>query len=892
MGKRNPRERYALNNIDAGSQRYIEDLRRYNDYYGPTQTYLRENPEEKINLDNRSSRRSIFEDYDNAPTLDSEKTWFQKAGEKVTNVASNVYDDILNSNRMFMNRLIEQFIDGDLNNVREAQEEQEDLNRILEYKNLHKRLRSLKQHPQFDERGRRIDPRKYEQEINEIEQKIKQYDDYFMGEGRSHTVIAQQMFDTSKMDVFDTAYANSLYVTKDVDRTNQLDGSFGGVLNYLTQGIKNISSVAGGAIDWLTTTGAQGINNLFGNGDSVNGYKTGEVIKSLDPRNKEDRMFLDKLYKGSFLNVGDVVESIDEQKIKSWQEYNQRRINEFTANLRSHQQFSKDGKLFGIDIYDPEDIPQQFKDEQQKFGQSLIDYLNPYKALIYTFPEVASTVGMMKYQVGAMGIDGLMQYVARRAPVWAIGGKGKFLQGVGNVATSALGRYGMESTAVGAGIWAAERSRRTETGLEAINAIGARVSQAIEDGGGDVQRIVDAVNEKGSKMGIDTSGWTLDRIVNFAIAYNLDVGDSVFDKAKDDARKGINKLINSNNALAVIDYLQAFPFMQYSGSAIKSWAAGMFERNAGKYGPIMPTLTAVEKSKPIMQAVNDATIGRLANKFIKDGAVKKGLYIKHAGEWGLKKIPLIAGESFSEGLEEVNQELLQSKYQRGLYDTYNKAPNMLDINEVFDNANLSFEGIAAYFGITPWDPELNVENVQKAFHIGAATSGMFAGMLRAATNIIPSDHPNVRNLVAQLKSDKQISNIVANYYNQVQDQKHLELFFDAFTKAGMDRSRLQKSLSDLRDAVDEQNTLVRKDFIDSDIQLMNAAWALFKNDKLNKVLKTNGIQKYGDLHKQIVIDGAAAIVEEQKNINRYIVEPENGTIPSGNNETWLYCEEE
>ena len=33
-------------------------------------------------------------------------------------------------------------------------------------------------------------------------------------------------------------------------------------------------------------------------------------------------------------------------------------------------------------------------------------------------------------------------------------------------------------------------------------------------------------------------------------------------------------------------------------------------------------------------------------------------------------------------------------------------------------------------------------------------------------------------------------------------------------------------------------------------------------------------------------------LEEQKNINRYIVEPENGTIPNGNNETWLYCEEE
>jgi hypothetical protein len=43
------------------------------------------------------------------------------------------------------------------------------------------------------------------------------------------------------------------------------------------------------------------------------------------------------------------------------------------------------------------------------------------------------------------------------------------------------------------------------------------------------------------------------------------------------------------------------------------------------------------------------------------------------------------------------------------------------------------------------------------------------------------------------------------------------LFFDAFTKAGVDRSRLTKALTDLRNGVDEQNTVVRKEFVDSDI---------------------------------------------------------------------------
>jgi hypothetical protein len=65
------------------------------------------------------------------------------------------------------------------------------LQKILDYRALHEQLRNLKNHPQFDEYGFRVDPKKYEQEIINIEQKIKEYDDYFMGEGRSHTVIAQ-----------------------------------------------------------------------------------------------------------------------------------------------------------------------------------------------------------------------------------------------------------------------------------------------------------------------------------------------------------------------------------------------------------------------------------------------------------------------------------------------------------------------------------------------------------------------------------------------------------------------------------------------------------------------------------------------------------------------------
>jgi hypothetical protein len=151
-----------------------------------------------------------------------------------------------------------------------------------------------------------------------------------MGEGRSHTVIAQQMFDTNKMDALDKAYINSRYITKDVDRTDYLDGSIGGLFRQIGANVKNALSVTEGAVDWAVSSVGQGIANIIGDGDSANGYKTGEVVKSMDLNDRGDAQFLYKLYKG---NHPDIARSIDDNKIKQWQEYNNRRIEEINAEL-------------------------------------------------------------------------------------------------------------------------------------------------------------------------------------------------------------------------------------------------------------------------------------------------------------------------------------------------------------------------------------------------------------------------------------------------------------------------------------------------------------------------------------------------------------------------------
>jgi hypothetical protein len=75
---------------------------------------------------------------------------------------------------------------------------------------------------------------------------------------------------------------------------------------------------------------------------------------------------------------------------------------------------------------------------------------------------------MMKNQMYAMGANGLLGYLARKAPVWAIGGSGKALAYAGKGLASGLGQAVMQGAAVGSGVLAARESRRIETGLEAI----------------------------------------------------------------------------------------------------------------------------------------------------------------------------------------------------------------------------------------------------------------------------------------------------------------------------------------------------------------------------------------------------------------------------------------
>jgi hypothetical protein len=76
---------------------------------------------------------------------------------------------------------------------------------------------------------------------------------------------------------------------------------------------------------------------------------------------------------------------------------------------------------------------------------------------------------------------------------------------------------------------------------------------------------------------------------------------------------------------------------------------------------------------------------------------------------------------------------------------------------------------------------------------------------------------------------------------------------------------MEESLQFVKDAVDEQNTLVKKEDVENDIDLMKAVWYMYhENEEFNKALDDRNIYRGGAYHREAVIQGAKHIVDAQR----------------------------
>jgi len=163
------------------------------------------------------------------------------------------------------------------------------------------------------------------------------------------------------------------------------------------------------------------------------------------------------------------------------------------------------------------------------------------------------------------------------------------------------------------------------------------------------------------------------------------------------SRKGIQKLVNNNNALAYTDYIQTFPYMSYSGNVLRAignqfvnsgpaWMrVGLrTDKNVGlmqKIKSIGPNLkndyniakrasfmnapvdiygkTMYDKVEPHARALFGGLISSASRKLIQKDMPRAGLMLKHGAKWLTPDLRKLLPTMFIEGVEEGVQHLLQ-----------------------------------------------------------------------------------------------------------------------------------------------------------------------------------------------------------------------------------------
>ena len=878
----------ALNNIDQEIASYEQERRVSNEnkkslYRDYSKSMLNSNVGDPFSPTNQSNIGS------------DGKSWYEDTFDFIKNIPANAYDfvteDIPNAMRMLDEKINEGHLATTENRMSDNNDDKRNIKLIEDYVSLLKQYRDL----QANSKSFGTDFL-FQNKLQELRQQLDQYDEYFKTTGRTNPVVTDLMYNDGKtLSAGEELTGTAAFVDRgkyDINPPSGIWDATKGLLKTVANTFIHLGQWA--EYGYTAATDRKGLME--------------DVVRNVDENTPEGRAVIDKLYDGKNINISDI-----ENRLQTWNMHTERLDNLYNNWYKSDLKRYKEGltrlaipftdKELFIKTSDPEDVPEDWRTQQQIHAGEF--WSHP----LYTLPEVGSTIGLASGMVGSMVADGLARMVIKELPTVMLAPEAKLLKMakmykspqmiakatalMEKAATTntryQLAKAGVLSADVSAGIWLTKEARKLETAQESAEAQKQRLLRSLDDSNADPNTIYYAIAKKAQSLGIDVSQLNPDDLMGLAIAYDINTGDETFDKAKAESRKGLMKLINANNALAVVDYAQTLPFLSFGERILSDFAkatsqklgsAGILApRIAGwkdkglwkaikenykadvasaKYFQNMPEVTAQAlRYADEMQSVYDNRVYRFAEKLMKKDHKILGLMANHAAQWAKPTIAKYAHVGFLEGLEEGQQEILQKRYQRGEYDDYLQSYSIFDIPEVFNNIDLSKDVIKAWFGVGSED----IDDIRKASLIGASASLFFPFIGRAATGAIHTHDNHFMNLISQLNTDWAMKKMISDNYREIHDHNHLSMYYDMFRKGGVDNVRLRRALNNLKQTVDEQSTFASPEYIDDDVQLMENAWTAYKDEQFAKNLASQGIKKYSPEYKTAVINYARALTD-------------------------------
>lgn len=797
---------------------------------------------------------------------------------------------IANLYRMMIEKIAGGNIDDADMRISNLRKQQEDLDKIEDYKNKILELQDI----EYKINNSDADQQDLNQLIirqGELTSEIYDLEEYFKGEGRQSDVVLDYLYDRGKLgghtDAFGKSVAAHINPTEYENRINDKSSSI------WSQAASALGMFADIGYEVIGRPIAYAVDRYFPYlGDSKKGDWRKDVIKSV-PNDKSNPLwqYVEDTFAGrkNALNVDfdDILNRNNQlnEEIQNW--VNRRAIDEdWKKNGTWHPLYigTKGYRDFTLNISDPSKITQEDRDIQES---SELNFWEP-SSWRYVIPELGSSIGMMHYSLGSIAADALLMssgsFLAKKLPSWLVK-RSLISEGAATAMQSIPFTSAAAVTSLGIAAENVAHSREMETNMEAIQAMQDRVLQTAADNNADFAKVGEAIRSALHQMDPerDFSDMTAEDYVRSAIAFRIKTGDESFDKAVKDSEKGINQLINTNNALRVQDYIEILPFLNMSGSVISNTASKLYHGvadSAVRYGASKFTSKAaseIEKmAAPHIRAAYGRIIDKAAAKVVGDAtsqirnfaAIKGDRLLKNLGSNAVK----LAGVGLTERYEEGVQELLQARYARGSYDDYDRSIDSFNIPELFNTVKLSKQALLDYYGLDPDDPENGSFRIKKAMNIGAMAGIVMAGQYGAARSALGSTYNTVfkQNPFDQTKSDWAYADMISHDYQNNQDTRHLQIYYDMLRR-GRDGNSILKSLQTFKDIASTDNGLVDPDYVSRDARLAYTIAALYQDKSFNKAVQQalntaenpNKGKPGSEEHREVLVQTAKTFIDVQ-----------------------------
>ena len=468
-------------------------------------------------------------------------------------------------------------------------------------------------------------------------------------------------------------------------------------------------------------------------------------------------------------------------------------------------------------LFDPTKIDPEFK---AKFENNQINLDDPM-SWYYALPHLGSSYSEFGAMVGQMSASALMNYVAKGALAAGSGGTLPLLYAL---------------TEGGVNLAIAQYMRDSETKSEAFDAYQQRVLNSADELGINLPQIIGETEDQLSKLGYDVNNMSDLELFQASVAQQLTTSNEDYNKILQESKKGLEVLAETNSALSIPDYLESTLF-SYGGNWL-SKAYGLRKTLGKAASTLSQEMTQSISNKALVEAgsgIIDRTITRVADKIAKNPMGK--VMVKDATST-LVKLGKAAGISyFSERTEEGIQNLVSSRYQKGMYDNVD---NYSLLDGVANAANLGYEANLAYYGLHP-DNALNTDqDLINEMKIGGFT-GLFMTSVYGSRDVYQG--------TKQVLTDNKLRGLTADHYADAERDNKVEQFVNAavLQKDG-NFGRIRQSLESLKQYKPEG---VTDEMIDEDIALANRVSYVVSNRQLNSLIADTA-PKNSNTYKQVV----------------------------------------